>query len=554
MTEPSNAPGPLLSVRNLTVRPGNALPPVVQDLSFDIAPGEMLALVGESGSGKTMAARSVLRLLPAPLRPDAGSSIRLKGAELLTLSDREMCRVRGARIGMVFQEPMVSLNPSMPIGRQMAEALRLHQRLSAAEIRDRSLAMLERIRIKDPAKCLAAWPHEFSGGMRQRIMLASVMLLRPELLIADEPTTALDTLVQRDVLDLMVELTQEQGTGVLLISHDLGMVAKYAPKVVVMQAGRAVEQGESARVLSAPAHAYTRSLIDALPRRSAGGHRDRAEAPPLIRVEGVVIDYPGRERLFRRDAPKRAVHGVDLTIGTGETLALVGASGSGKTTLGRAIVGLVQPSAGAIRFEGHDLLQPGAQTARLRQKMQIVFQDPYSSLDPRQRVDRVVAEPLLLDRGLSAGDRRDRVRQVFEEVGLPWVLAERLPHQLSGGQRQRVAIARAIVRNPAFVVADEPVSALDMTVQKQILRLIRDLQARHGFACLFVSHDLGAVEQVADRVAVMENGRIVEMGARDDIFDRPQHDYTRRLLDAAMLIDRSFGVGAASAAGAGVPA
>ena len=540
MTDHSSAPARLLQVRNLTVRPGRVLPPVVCDLSFDIAPGEMLALVGESGSGKTMAARSVLRLLPAPLMPDAASSVRLKGTELLTLSDRAMCAVRGARIGMVFQEPMVSLNPAMPIGKQMAEALRLHHRLSAAEIRDRSLAMLERIRIKDPVKCLAAWPHEFSGGMRQRIMLASVMLLKPELLIADEPTTALDTLVQRDVLDLMVELTEEQGTGVLLISHDLGMVAKYAPKVVVMQGGHAVEQGESARVLSAPAHPYTKSLIDALPRRSAGGRRDTAPRPALIEVQGVVIDYPGRERLFRRDPPKRAVHGVDLTIGTGETLALVGASGSGKTTLGRAIVGLVRPSAGAIRFQGHDLLQPGPETARRRQQMQIVFQDPYSSLDPRQRVEKVVTEPLLLTPGMTAADRRDRVRQVFEEVGLPWALAGRLPHQLSGGQRQRVAIARAIVRNPAFVVADEPVSALDMTVQKQILRLIRDLQQRHGFACLFVSHDLGAVEQVADRVAVMENGRIVELGSRDEIFDTPRHDYTRRLLDAAMLIDRSF--------------
>ncbi|WP_151719738.1 ABC transporter ATP-binding protein [Gemmobacter serpentinus] len=536
-----NAQPPLLSVRNLTVRPGRTLPPVVRDLSFDIAPGEMLALVGESGSGKTMAARSVLRLLPAPLMPVEGSSIRLKGSELLTLSDHEMCKVRGARIGMVFQEPMVSLNPAMQIGKQMAEALRLHHRLSDAEIRDRSLAMLERIRIKDPAKCLAAWPHEFSGGMRQRIMLASVMLLKPELLIADEPTTALDTLVQRDVLDLMVELTQEQGTGVLLISHDLGMVAKYAPSVVVMQSGIAVEQGRSAKVLTAPAHPYTKSLIDALPRRAEGGSRDTTARPALIEVQGVVIDYPGRERFLRRDPPKRAVHGVDLTIGSGETLALVGASGSGKTTIGRAIVGLVRPSAGAIRYQGHDLLQAGPETARLRARMQIVFQDPYSSLDPRQRIEKVVAEPLLLDKAMTAADRRDRVRAVFEEVGLPWALADRLPHQLSGGQRQRVAIARAIVRNPAFVVADEPVSALDMTVQKQILRLIRALQDKHGFACLFVSHDLGAVEQVADRVAVMENGLIVEMGTRDEIFDTPQHDYTRRLLDAAMLIDRSFG-------------
>ncbi|KNY14327.1 peptide ABC transporter ATP-binding protein [Shinella sp. SUS2] len=532
----------VLSVENLSVRMGQAGLTVVDGLSFSLPAGEMLALVGESGSGKTMAARSVLGLLPPPFMATPESRIRFKGTDLVSALPAKMREIRGAGIGMVFQEPMVSLNPAMTIGRQMAEGLALHRKLGKAEIRDRSLAMLERIRIQDPARCLAAFPHEFSGGMRQRIMLASVMLLKPALLIADEPTTALDTLIQRDVLDLMVELTQENNTAVLLISHDLGMVSHYVRNVVVMHKGRAVEQGDSKDVLHAPKHDYTRRLVDALPRRSAGGSRSAsAPAEALIELKDVVIDYPGRAKLFGRAAGKRAVHGVDLAINRGETLALVGASGSGKTTLGRAIVGLVTPSGGTMAFRGAPLAYRNDAGGRaLRQSIQIVFQDPYSSLDPRQRIAEIVGEPLKLDPAMDRGKRQARVEEVFAEVGLAPELAGRFPHQLSGGQRQRVAIARAIVSRPAFVVADEPVSALDMTVQKQILKLFRDLQARYGFACLFVSHDLGAVEQVADRVAVMENGRIVEIGTRDDVFDRPQHAYTRRLLDAAMLLDRTF--------------
>lgn len=535
----------MLSVRNLSISVGPTGKRVVDDLSFDLASGDMLALVGESGSGKTMAARSILGLLPAPLMTTPDSEILFDGHELTHLSPKALRLIRGAQIGMVFQEPMVSLNPAITIGEQMAEGLRLHRKMARAEIKDCSLAMLERIQIKDPGKCLAAYPHEFSGGMRQRIMLASVMLLKPRLLIADEPTTALDTLVQRDVLDLMTELTRENGTAVLLISHDLGMVSHYVNTVVVMREGKAVEQGNSANVLHAPRHEYTKRLVDALPKRSAGGSRTASSGNPLVEISNVVIDYPGRRRLFAHTEPKRAVDGVDLTIRRGETLALVGASGSGKTTLGRAIVGLVKPSAGTISFLGKTITNDRSADARAqRRDMQIVFQDPYSSLDPRQRIADIVAEPLKLDAGMDRRKRAMRVDEIFDEVGLTRELLERFPHQLSGGQRQRVAIARAIARRPAFVVADEPVSALDMTVQKQILLLIRSLQERHGFACLFVSHDLGAVEQVADRVAVMQNGRIVEIGDRDDVFDNPQHAYTRSLLDAAMLIDRRFADGA----------
>ncbi|WP_333826376.1 ABC transporter ATP-binding protein [Pararhodobacter sp.] len=535
----SQSPALTLDVRSLTVEIGNTGKSVVRDLSFTLAKGSTLALVGESGSGKTMVARSLLNLLPSPLRIAKGTQIHFEGADLCQKPEPALRRIRGARIGMVFQEPMVSLNPSMTVGEQMAEALRLHTRLSRAEIRDRSLAMLERIRIPNPAACLSAYPHEFSGGMRQRIMLASVMLPRPALLIADEPTTALDTLVSREVLDLMIELTQENNTAVLLISHDLGMVARYMRDVVVMKDGSAVESGAASTVLRAPQHAYTCRLVDALPRRKAGGPR-RAAGAPLISVRDLVITYPGRQKLFSRTAPTHAVRGVDLTIHEGETLALVGGSGSGKTTLGRALVGLVQPASGQMRFRDAPL-DWNAPGPGLRQQIQMVFQDPYSSLDPRQRVGAIVAEPLRLERGLDAATHRNRAAEMLEAVGLDAGFMDRLPHQLSGGQRQRVAIARALVRKPAFVVADEPVSALDMTVQAQILKLIRALQERFGFACLFVSHDLGAVEQVADRVAVMEAGKIVELGARDAIFDAPQHPYTAALLDAAMLIDRRFG-------------
>ncbi|MFD9897291.1 dipeptide ABC transporter ATP-binding protein [Mesorhizobium sp. NPDC059025] len=529
----------MLSVRDLTITIGQDGKRIVDALNFDLASGDMIAIVGESGSGKTMAARSILGLLPQPLVTAAESRVLFKDNDITRIEPRTLRKIRGAEIGMVFQEPMVSLNPAITIGEQMAEGLRLHHKLGKAEIRDRSLAMLERIRIKEPAKCLAAYPHEFSGGMRQRIMLASVMLLKPRLLIADEPTTALDTLVQRDVLDLMVELTQANGTAVLLISHDLGMVSHYIPNVIVMSEGKAIESGPSSEVLHAPKHDYTRRLLDALPRRSAGGMRGGSRGKPVVEVSNVVIDYPGRNRLFSRTEAKRAVHGVDLTVRSGETLALVGASGSGKTTLGRAIVGLVRPTSGQIAFLGAEGREQANRQERHRE-MQIVFQDPYSSLDPRQRIADIIAEPLKLARSMNAAEREKRVEEVFSEVGLSPDFGRRFPHQLSGGQRQRVAIARAIVGRPAFVVADEPVSALDMTVQKQILLLIRELQARHNFACLFVSHDLGAVEQVADRIAVMQDGRIVEIGERDDVIDRPRHPYTRQLLEAAMLIDRRF--------------
>ena len=529
-----SAPVTLLAVENLQIRVGADGPLAVDDFSFSMAPGEIVALVGESGSGKTKAARAVIGLLPAPMQA-CGGRIRFQGQPLETGDAKAMREVRGARIGMVFQEPMVSLNPALTIGRQMSEAMTLHTTLDAASIRQRCIAMLQRIGIKDAEKCLASYPHQFSGGMRQRIMLASVMLLRPALLIADEPTTALDCLAQLDVIELMLELTREQGTAILFISHDLSLVARYAHKVVVMRSGKAVEQGCIEDILLAPKAEYTRQLLEALPRRG-----ELVPLPPtdraLLQVKDVCIEHPGPRSFWGRSLPKRVVHSVNLSIAPGETLALVGGSGSGKTTLGRAVVGLVKPCAGSILFQGVDILTSANRVHRLQ--CQMIFQDPYSSLDPRMTVDQIIAEPLRHEPGLSAAQKRQRVTETLLDVGLPEAFRARYAHQLSGGQRQRVAIGRALVRRPGLVIADEPISALDMTIQKQILELFERLQRQYGFACLFISHDLSAVERIAHRVAVMNQGEVVEMGSREAIFDTPQHPYTRRLLAAASPLEK----------------
>jgi peptide/nickel transport system ATP-binding protein len=522
---------PLLSVDHLRIAAASGVV-VVDDISYQIGRGEFLAVVGESGSGKTAAARAVLGLLPPGLAR-TGGQILFDGQDLAKATARQMRKLRGPSIGMVFQEPMVSLNPAIRIGAQMAEGLALHQQLSRADVRRRCLEMLARVQIRDPEHTFDAYPHEFSGGMRQRIMLASVMLLRPKLLIADEPTTALDTLTQREVLDLMVALARDHDTAVMLITHNLGLVARYAQRAVVLRQGRVVESGSARQILSSPREAYTKQLVEALPRR-ADRAASRGTSEPLVSVRGLRVEFQGRQGLLRRGTPTPALNGVDLEISTGETVAVVGGSGSGKTTLGRAMLRLLPLAGGELRFRGKDVTEAFDRDFRLAS--QLVFQDPYSSLDPRMRVGEIVAEPLRHLPELASAQRAERVEAMLDEVGLAG-FAKRWPHELSGGQRQRIAIARAIVRHPAFVVADEPVSALDMTIQAQILRLFERLQAQYGFACLFISHDLAAVEQVADRVIVMQHGRIVEQGTRDEIFDRPQHDYTKALLAAAPVLD-----------------
>ncbi|NGT13947.1 ABC transporter ATP-binding protein [Achromobacter insolitus] len=525
----------LVSVSNLSLTVGPGGREIVSGVSFEVAPGEMVGIVGESGSGKTQAARAILGLTPAPLVV-AGGSIKFEGVDVTRAAPAALRKLRGARIGMVFQEPMTSLNPSMPIGRQLEEGLRLHRKdLSAAARRERILEMLRRVGIRDPKGAMEAWPHEFSGGMRQRMMLASVMLLEPALLIADEPTTALDAVVQRDVLELMVDLTREHHTAVLMISHDLPMVARYTERMVVMQHGKVLETGATAAILERPQHPYTRKLLDAMPRRLPA--RQLGKEAPIVEVKNLVVDYAGHQRLFSRTGAKRALNGIDLHVKPREVVAVVGGSGSGKTTLGRAIAGLLAPTSGQILFRGQQVDRRSASWRDYRLNCQMVFQDPYSSLDPRMTIGQLVGEGLRMLEDMPAAEKRRRVDEVLAEVGLGSEYAKRYPHEMSGGQRQRVAIARAIVRRPAFVIADEPVSALDVTVRAQVLDLFADLQERHGFSCLFISHDLGVVEQVADRVVVMRDGGIVEQGSRDAVFDQPREEYTRSLLSAIPALE-----------------
>ena len=505
---------------------------VVDKLSAQVSAGEISAIVGESGSGKTMASRAVFGLLP-PGGAVTGGRILFNGRDLVTASAQEMLDIRGKKIGMVFQEPMTSLNPALTVGFQMGEALKRHYSLSESECRRRSLDMLSRVRIHDAEVCLGKYPHEFSGGMRQRVLLASVLTMEPPLLIADEPTTALDVLAQKQVLDIMQEIVREQETAVLLITHDLGLVAEYADHVTVMRHGKLIESGPVSETLLKPQHDYTKALMDALPTRSEG-KRSSDQAEALATVKNVTIRYAGRRKWPWQVTPYlEAVSKVNLTIHKGETLVVVGESGSGKSTLARAILGLVPLHEGAIHYAGDDIsIMSAGDLRKLRTRLQMVFQDPYSALDPRMTIFDIVAEGLRHVEGLDAVGRKARTDAILKEVGLAG-FEGRFPHELSGGQRQRVNIARALVSYPEFVVADEPVSALDITVQADILALFQRLQNQLGFTCLFITHDLSVAEQIADRVVVVYQGEIVEEGTRDHIFDTPQHPYTCRLLDAA---------------------
>ena len=528
---------PLLALRDLSVSfPGRSdvAQPVLQGIGFDVHAGETLAIVGESGSGKTMIGKALLGLLPDSARVCSGSA-HFDGRELLGSTPAQWRALRGTGIGMVFQEPMVSLNPAFRVGEQLTEALVRRRGIARQAASTQAVAMLDRVCVRDPRGCMKRFPHEFSGGMRQRIMLAAVMLLRPKLLIADEPTTALDCVVQKEVLDLMLALTREEGTALIFISHNLALVATYTERVLVMRRGIAVECGPVARVLMHPEHDYTLKLLEALPQRPAA----HCDAPtgvtpatrPVLDIRGLAVDYtlPGR---WLTKARMRAVHPLSFKLHAGKTLSIVGESGSGKTSVTKALLGLVKRAEGDILLNDAPFLDGGRAALRnARRTIQIVFQDPYSSLDPRMCVNRLVGEGLRLDHTLDAAERHERVVSALADVGLVEYGA-RFVHELSGGQRQRVAIARALVSRPAVIVADEPVSALDVTVQKQILDMFVALQARYGFACLLISHDLGVVEQIADHVIVMLRGRVVEEGTRDAVFDTPRHPYTQRLLQA----------------------
>ncbi|AJK45983.1 dipeptide ABC transporter ATP-binding protein [Burkholderia plantarii] len=545
---------PLLRVDSLALGfnvPGGDVKRVVDGVSFELAAGQSLAVVGESGSGKTLIGKTLLGLLPDSARV-LGGGVSFGGAPLLAQGAAQWRATRGTGIGMVFQEPMVSLNPAFRIGVQLTEALMRRRGLAREEATQRALAMLERVYVRNPRDCMKRYPHEFSGGMRQRIVLASAMLLRPKLLIADEPTTALDCVVQKEVLDVMMELTRDEGTALIFISHNLALVAAYTERVLVMRAGTAVETGTAERVLSRPAHPYTRALLEALPKRPDTPPAAIDERRAVLEMREVAVDYaqPRGGRLadwFKRRASGssggastasarrgmvRTVFPTSFRLHAGETLAIVGESGSGKTTLAKVALGLVAAAEGQVLLDGATYLDGGAKRLQAaRRAVQIVFQDPYSALDPRMRVGELVAEGLRLNRDLDAAGRAARVATVLADVGLG-EHARRFVHELSGGQRQRVAIARALVSRPAVIIADEPVSALDVTVQKQVLDLFTSLQARYGFACLLISHDLGVVEQIASRVLVMLRGHLVELGTRAAVFDDPCHPYTRRLLRA----------------------
>jgi peptide/nickel transport system ATP-binding protein len=533
--------GSLLQVRDLSIafprKEGQTI--AVNQVSFDLHAGESLAVVGESGSGKTLIGKTLLGLLPDSARIVSGE-VLYNGRNLLKSSPSEWLDTRGTDIGMVFQEPMVSLNPAFRIGDQLTEALILRRNLSKQEAWERGLAMLERVRVRDARDCMRRFPHEFSGGMRQRIMLAAVMLLKPKLLIADEPTTALDCVVQKEVLDLMLELTAQEGTALVFISHNLALVAAYTRRVLVMRRGDAVETGPVAEVLSRPRHEYTLNLLDALPKRNPESE-PFVPGPSILEVKDLTVDYTVSDGWIRK-RQVRAVHSTSFTLAAGETLAIVGESGSGKTTISKAILGLAPVSGGSIIFQGK-ALGGRERLQAARKRIQMIFQDPYSSLDPRMRIADLVMEGLRLDRSIDRIEKRRRVERALDDVGLGGNYGERYIHELSGGQRQRVAIARALVMRPEIVIADEPVSALDVTVQKQVLDILVSLQKTYGFACLLISHDLGVVEQIAHRVVVMLRGHVVEEGSRDAVFDLPQHPYTQRLLQAVPELrgDREHG-------------
>jgi microcin C transport system ATP-binding protein len=522
----------LVVVEGLTVAFGDR--PAVQDVSFFLDRGETLALVGESGSGKSTVALALLRLLSADAKITSGR-IEIDGEEVTSMREPELRRLRGGRAGMIFQEPMTSLNPLHRIGRQVAEAVRLHTKagLSREALRRRALTLLEAAGFADAQHRMDAFPHQLSGGQRQRVMIAMALANDPPLLIADEPTTALDVTIEAQILALLDAQKAAHGLGLLLITHDLGVVRQHADRVAVMKSGRIVETGSAAQIFARPAHPYTRMLLASEPK--GGPSPVSAGAKPVIAADNLRVHFAIRRGVMRRAVGHvAAVDGVSVTVREGETVGLVGESGSGKTSMGFAMLGLEQAQ-GEIHFEGQNIARLAERRLRaLRAHMQIVFQDPYGSLSPRMTVAEIIAEGLRVHfRQLSRADRHARVVAALDEVGLPQNALDRYPHEFSGGQRQRIAIARAMVLEPRFVVLDEPTSALDRSVQTQIVDLLRRLQADHGLAYLFISHDLRIVRAVAHRIIVLRRGRVVEQGPAEQIFSDPQQDYTRALIAAA---------------------
>jgi peptide/nickel transport system ATP-binding protein len=543
--DPTVAESPVLEIAGLSVsvRGEDGGREVVCDLSFTLKRGETLCIAGESGSGKSMTALAIMQLLPQPAARISSGRISLGGIDLASLGERQMRRVRGDRIAMIFQEPMTSLNPVLSIGRQLIESIEAHTSLSPGEARQRAVEALNAVRIPEAESRLKQFPHELSGGMRQRVMIAMALALRPDVLIADEPTTALDVTVQGEVLELLRDLQREQGTGIILITHDMGVVAEMADRVIVMRYGRMVEQGKAADIFAKPEADYTRELLAAVPRIGAGARRQGSRSQPdepaqVAVVSDLHVRFDMHGGFFGRvNRRVHAVEGVSFAIAPNETLALVGESGCGKSTTAKALAGLVAYS-GDIVIGGRNLSGLGRDARKaVRRDVQMIFQDPYASLDPRMRVGDLVAEPLLIHGIGSRQERRDRVAALFERVGLTADQMEDYPHEFSGGQRQRICIARALTLRPKLIIADESVSALDVSVQARVLELLKELQREFGVAYLFISHDMAVVENISDRVAVMYLGQIVEMGTRDQVFANPRHPYTQRLIEAVPVPD-----------------
>ncbi|WMD22031.1 ABC transporter ATP-binding protein [Achromobacter seleniivolatilans] len=525
----------LLRIENLTVDlpQGADRPYALKDVSLTINAGEILCVVGESGSGKSLTAGAILGLLPEDVRASAGS-ILWQGQDLLQATPDALRRLRGQGIGMIFQEPMTALNPLRTIGDQIAEVFRTHTRLGRHEIRQRTLALLDSVRLPSPAQALDAYPHELSGGQRQRAMIAMALALEPALLIADEPTTALDVTTQAQILHLIHDLQRRKGTAVLFITHDFGVVAEIADRVAVMQRGELVESGTADQVLEHPRHPYTRALIAAVPPLAPAAARPSGEtpAPVILSTQGLTKTYRKRGWLGRAGRVTHAVDGVSLTLREGGTLGIVGESGSGKSTLARTLLGLLPPDAGTIVLAGEPLIFKGGSARREHaRRVQMVFQDPYGSLNPRQRVGEIVAQGPMVH-GTPRREAMARAQELFELVGLSPDAIRRYPHEFSGGQRQRVGLARALAMRPQVLIADEPVSALDVSVQAQVLALLARLRDQLGLSIVFITHDLRVAAQVCDHIAVMKDGRVVEEGVCAQVFTQPAHPYTQALLAA----------------------
>jgi peptide/nickel transport system ATP-binding protein len=540
---------PVLDVQDLAVRfmtPSGEVP-AVRGVSFRIGEGEALGIVGESGSGKTVTCRSLLRLLPPNAR--VSGRIEVAGVDLLSLSAEEVSRLRGRKLAMIFQNPASYLDPLMPIGAQIGEGLRFHLGLPGDRARARAIELLDQVRIPDPARRVDSFPHELSGGMKQRGMLAGALACDPQILVADEPTTALDVTVQARILDLLKALRKHGRFSLVLVSHDLGVIASVCDRVLVMNDGRIVEEGSTERVLSRPVADYTRALIAANPSLRADGAQQAGEdlgskSEPIVRVENLSVNYGRRRGRLARvvlgagDPPVEAVRDVSFSVRDGEILGVVGESGSGKTTVGRAVVGLVAPSKGRVAY-GRALAAEGRDGGAHRRALQMVFQDPYASLNPRLTVGQALAEPLELHRLCPRERLAERVHALMESVELSPALRDRRPHELSGGQCQRVAIARALTVEPLVLVADEVTSALDVTIQKQILQLLASLRADLGLTILLISHDLGVVQALCDRIVVMKEGRIVEEGSAGEVLFRPRQQYTKELIAAVPRLPAS---------------